>query len=233
MPVARLITASAIPRSRALNPPRRFDLPMAGQCFVRGLSTIFLFWYRAELWQNFDGKNCNFVPEGRPITKACGDDSRAGRTINNEGAIMIIGIFKLLCRGYLVVALVVALCALVGLSLNRYAPPCHARRSRERPDAQMPKVLWYCVVKGISWPRAIDDIGFSHEMSFMDWLLNRYDPWGGQVLDKIGRGRVRTALICDSLDQRCNCGTTFFVLRNGRRFQIVMTSILCACSKTV
>ena len=138
-----------------------------------------------------NGKNCNFVSEGRPITKACGDDSRAERTVNNEGASMIIGILKLLCRGYLVVALVVALCALIGLSLN-HTPSLSRTSFPMRPDAQMPKVLWYCVVKGISWPQAIDNIGFTHQISFMDWLLNRYDPWGGPVLDKIGRGRVRT-----------------------------------------
>ena len=127
------------------------------------------------------------------------------RTVNDEGASMIIGIFKLLCRGYLVVALVVALCALIRLSLN-HTPSLSRTSSPKRPDAQMPKVLWYCVVKGVSWPQAIDYVGFSHQISFMDWLLNRYDPWGGQVLDKIGRGRVRTALICASLDHRGNWG---------------------------
>ncbi len=122
-----------------------------------------------------------------------------------KGASMIIGVFKLLCRGYLVVALVVALCALIGLSLN-HTTSLSRTSSPKRPDAQMPKVLWYCIVKGVSWPQAINDVGFSHQISFMDWLLNRYDPWGGQVLDKIGRGRVRTALVCASLDQRGNWG---------------------------
>jgi hypothetical protein len=206
MPAARLITASAIPPKSALSLLRAVSIcRWQDNALSEGGPSSSSSGTGQSYGKICDGKNCNFAPEGRPITKACGDDSRAGRPVNNEGAIMIIGIFKLLCRGYLVVALVVALCALVGLSLNR-TPSLSRTRSRERPDAQMPKVLWYCVVKGISWPRAIDYIGFSHEMSFMDWLLNRYDPWGGQVLDKIGRGRVRTALICDSLDQRCNCG---------------------------
>jgi hypothetical protein len=179
---------------------------------------------------HFATKNCNFVPEGRPITKACEDDSWAERTINNESASMIIGIFKLLCRGYLVVALVVALCALIGLSLN-HTPSLSRTSSPKRPDAQMPKVLWYCVVKGVSWPQAIDDVGFSHQISFMDWLLNRYDPWGGQVLDEIGRESKECADLCFSRSP-WQLGTIFFVLGGKQRFQIGMTSILCACSKT-
>jgi len=99
---------------------------------------------------------------------------------------MTIWIIKWLWRGYMVAALVVALCALVGLSVNR-TPSLVGSLSQQSPDAQMPKILWYCLVKGVFWPMAIREVGSSRQMSLMDWFFNRYDPWAGQLPARISK----------------------------------------------